>query len=88
MKMFAIRNKENGKFYRWEELCSDGYGHYVCDVGYPFSLTWGLPAFFDWPNFPHSYLRRPNRNYSIGLDDHCSESEVEFVEFELTSKQI
>lgn len=87
-EMYALRHRETGRFFRFDQLNDDGYREYVADVTTPDSDE--LPSFFaehtltymneHQGGLPIYGCRRPRG----GLRENCTVDEVEWVKFTLS----
>jgi len=79
MKLFAVRSKKTGYYFRFEEYCDDGWGKYedIITVKKDGQL---YPD--DLPTFFHdNILNRSHYDFKNHTND-----ELELVEFTLTEK--
>ena len=81
MKLYAVRSKKTGRYFRFREYADDGWGKYEDDV---FVNKDGqfYPDGSELPTFVSADLLQDRSHYTFR--DH-EEQEVEMVEFELSS---
>ena len=77
MKLYAIKSKKTGRYFRFEEYAEDGWGKYEDNISVKED---GLFYLGDFPSFvPSDIISQSHYNFK----DH-EECELEIVEFDLS----
>lgn len=75
-KMYVLRSKKSGKFFKWVEYSDDGWGKYVDDISK--ISPEDIPSFFNEYTMFQTNIRREATSPWMSLKDHTPD-EVEIV---------
>jgi hypothetical protein len=76
---YVLRHKGTNNYFRWHELCEDGWGIYVADANFEDSDD--LPSFFETPKIREFVDYHKTQNTRA---DKISESDIEVVPVTIT----
>lgn len=82
-KFYIAKHKPSNRYFKFNELCEDGWGFYVPEVqNIDLTSDYCSPSFFDNPEFP--YINKTALNsLDFRNGNHIPDSDIEFFEVEI-----